>query len=197
MSFNIEEFKSRGLPGGGARPTQFMVEMYPPPALGVNNAERIKFVCTAAQIPPAIVSPVQVAYFGRIVKFAGDRDFPDWTVTVMNDSDFYVRKVMERWSTSINTLVSNVMRPELWPTGYKTSAEVTQFRNDGEPISTYIFEGLWPNQVDAIPLDWEAMNQIERFDVTFSFDYWLPKQGNSLARTSTEGTENEEINLPL
>lgn len=196
MAFNIEEFKSRGLPLGGARPSQFMVEVYPPAALGIPNAEKIKFVCSAAQIPPAIVAPVQVAYFGRIVKFRGDREFPDWTVTVQNDADFYVRKIFEKWNTSMNTLVSNIQRPEIFATDYKATAEVTQMRSDGEVIATYIMEGLWPNQVDAIPLNWEAMNQIEMFDVTFSYDYWLPKLGDSLARTSTEGTENEEIILP-
>lgn len=196
MAFNIEEFKSRGLPGDGARPSQFVVDIYPPPVLGINNTEKIKFTCRAATIPPAILGVVPVAYFGRPVKFKGDREFPDWTVTVINDSDYYVRKVMERWNTSINTLVSNVMRPELWPTGYKSSAEVTHYRSDGQVIATYIMEGLWPNTVDAIPLDWEAMNQIEMFDVTFSYDYWLAKPGDNLARTSTEGTEEEEIIIP-
>lgn len=196
MAFNIEEFKSRGLPGGGARPTQFLVEMFPPPALGINGAEKIKFVCRAASIPPAIIMPIEVGYFGRPVKYAGDRQFPDWNVTVLNDTDFFVRKVMERWSTSMNTLISNVMKPEVFPTGYKTNAEVTQFRSDGEVIATYIFEGLFPTQVDAIPLDWEAMNQIETFDITFSYDYWLVKSGLNLSRGSTEGTAAEEIAIP-
>lgn len=193
MSFNIEEFKSRGMPGGGARPSQFLVTINPPTTIGINNAEKISFVCRATSIPPAIVGSVHVSYFGRQVKYSGDREFPDWTVTVMNDSDFFVRKVLERWSTSMNTLVSNVMRPEVWPVGYKTTAEVTQFRQDGAPISTYFMEGLFPTQIDPIALDWEAMNQIENFDVTFAYDYWLAKQGENLARPSSEGTEFEEI----
>lgn len=193
MPFNIEEFKSRGLPGGGARPSQFLVTISPPTGIEINNAEKISFVCSAAEIPPAIVSPVHVSYFGRQVKYAGDREFPDWSVTIMNDSDYYVRRVMERWSTAMNTLVSNVMRPEVWPVGYKTTAQVTQYRQDGEAIATYMMEGLFPNQVDPIALNWEATNQIEYFNVTFSYDYWIAKQGDNLARQSTEGTEDEDI----
>lgn len=196
IAFNIEEFKSRGLPLGGARPSQFLVEITPPPNLRISNSEKIKFVCSAAQIPPAIVAPVQVAYFGRLVKFKGDREFPDWTVTIQNDADYYVRRSFELWNTEMNTLVSNIQTSGMWATEYKAEATVHQLRADGETIASYVMSGLWPNQIDAIPLNWEAMNQIEMFDVTFSYDYWIPKLGDDQSRTSSEGTENERIVLP-
>lgn len=196
MSFNIEEFKRRGVPGGGARPTQFVVQLNPPPVLGLNNVDNFRFVCKAAQIPPAIVQPINVMYFGRAIKLSGDREFPDWNVVVYNDADYFVRKTLESWSAAINTLVSNVMIPGVWPTGYKATAEVTQLRGDGEAIATYMMEGLWPNTVSPIGLDWEQANRIEEFEVTFSYDYWLAKSGDSLFRSSNEGTADEEITIP-
>jgi hypothetical protein len=193
MSFNIEEFKAKGLPLGGARPTHFTVDLFPPAVLGL-DAEKIRFTCRASSIPPAIVDPVEIAYFGRRVKYSGDRRYPDWNITVMLDADWFAREMFERWSSAINTTISNVMRPEVFPLSYKTSAEVTQYRGDGEIIATYLFEGLFPTMIGDVMLDWENSNQIETFDVTFAYDYWLASLGGNLARSSTEGTEAEDIN---
>lgn len=192
MAFNIEEFKAQGVNMGGARNTQFMVAITPPPALGVANARKLQFVCKAAQLPPAITSPIEVAYFGRKVKFVGDREFPDWTVTIYNDEDFYCKKMMEKWSNGMNTLISNVMDTSLHPTGYKASAIVHQFAKHNEIVASYRLEGLFPIQVDAIPLDWEAVNQIEMFDVTFAYDYWVPESvalASDVDYTATTGQD--------
>lgn len=185
--FNIEEFKAKGLPLGGARPSQFFVDMNPPPLLGFNT-DTFRFTCKAASIPPSIVSPVEVSYFGRRVKYSGDREFPDWTVTVLNDADFAIRKMMTAWSDSMNYHIDNVMESGVWPTGYKQSATITQMRQDGEPIMTYSFYGLFPTQIDPIPVDWENINQVEMFEVTFSYDYWIAREGNNLAESSADGT---------
>ena len=38
----------------------------------------------------------------------------------------------------------------------------------------YNMLGAWPSRVSQIDLDWEAQNQVEVFQVVFSYDYWLP-----------------------
>lgn len=185
--FDIEEFKSRGLALGGARPNQFYVDVVPPASLNYNT-DTFRFVCRAATIPPEIVQSADVPYFGRTIRYAGDREFPDWTVTVMNDADFAVRKMLQRWSQAMNYHISNVMDSQMWPTTYKQAASVTQMRQDGATIGSYTFYGLFPLQVDPIPLDWEIKNQIENFEVTFAYDYWIYRDGESLTETSVDGT---------
>lgn len=192
MPFNIEEFKAKGLPGNGARPNQFFVDVSPPPVLGINQ-DIFRFVCTAASIPPEIIGSVEVGYFGRKVKYNGDREFPDWTVTVNNDANFAVRKMMEAWSQAMNYHVSNVMDGSLWPTEYKRTAIVTQMRQDGATIATYEMIGLFPTTIDPIPLSWEDMNSIERFDITFAYDYWIQRVGDNLAASSADGTSESVI----
>ena len=34
--------------------------------------------------------------------------------------------------------------------------------------------GAWPSRISQIDLDWEAQNQVEVFQIVFSYDYWLP-----------------------
>jgi hypothetical protein len=82
--------------------------------------------------------------------------------------------MMESWSNRINTMVSNVMDPSMFPLVYKSTAKVLQYGKQGNVIRAYDFIGIFPTNVDAIPLDWDQTNTIEQFDVTFAYDYWVP-----------------------
>lgn len=192
MTFNIQEFLSKGLPLNGARPSQFKVNINPPSALAI-NADKLQYVCKAATVPPSIIGAVEQNYFGRTVKFSGDREFPDWTVQIIVDGDYFGRDLLEKWSQLMNGHIDNVMNAGIYPTGYKATAEVTQYRQDGAAIATYSMYGLFPTQVDPIALSWDEKNQIEVFDCTFSYDYWISKQGDRLAVTSTDGTQDTLI----
>jgi len=170
MAFNINEFASNGLVLGGARPTQFSVDLFPP--FASTNSARIKFMVNATSLPGMYIDNVPVAYFGRQIKFNGDRVFQDWRVSVLNDEDFPVRAILERWSNEINTLVSNRLDPARYATGYKRTAEVTQYGKDGRTLRLCRMYGLFPTQIEDLQNDWGATNQIQTFGVTFSIDYW-------------------------
>ena len=175
MAFNITEFQGQ-MTGGGARANLFQVTIDNP----VDRGAFIKtsFMVQAAQIPEATLGQATVNYFGRQVKLAGNRTFPDWTVTIMNDEDFLVRDGMERWSNAINGLESNLRSPALATTAqYKTNATVTQFGKQGNPIRTYNFVGIFPITVGSIALDWGTNDAVETFDVTFAYDYWQAGEG--------------------
>ena len=174
MAFNVASFRANGLKGGGARPTQFEVYIFPP--FGTNAASNIRFLARATQLPPAPLDSIPVPYFGRKIKVAGDREFPDWTVTILNDEDWAVRTMMESWSNRMNTMVSNVMDESMFPLNYKASAKVLQYGKTGNAIAAYDMIGIFPVNVDAIPLDWDQTNTIEQFDVTFAYDYWIPDE---------------------
>jgi hypothetical protein len=176
MPFNIASFKANGLVYGGARPALFNVFLAVPPALGIDQVSisKFTFVCTGAELPPAIVGAVDVGYFGRKIKVAGDRTFTDWTIDVNNDEDFAVRALFEKWSNGINRLVSNVRDPNLATEEYKTDLEVVQYSKDGEIIRSYQIIGAFPTEISPIRLEWDMQNQIEKFNVTFAYDYWVP-----------------------
>ena len=88
MAFNINEIKSQ-LTLGGARPSLFQVTLTNP----VNTSGDLKmpFMCQAAQMPASTLGTIEVPYFGRKIKIAGDRTFAEWTITITNDEDFLIR----------------------------------------------------------------------------------------------------------
>lgn len=177
MAFNINQFKAE-LVGGGARPTLFQVQITNPidPAADV----KIPFLVRSAGIPSSSLGSYEVSYFGRSVKYAGDRTFEDWSVTVINDEDFAIRNALEAWSNAINSHDSNL---RALPQDYKSNALITQFSKDGSPLRTYVFEGLFPVAIDGIGMDWEARDQIEEYGVTFQYDMWRVEGNTGIPTT--------------
>lgn len=170
MAFNINDIRSQ-LTLGGARGSLFQVTISNP----ANPVADFKtpFMVRATQIPASTLGVIEVPYFGRKVRLAGDRAFGDWSVVVMNDEDFLVRNAMEEWSNQINTLQGNLRGfGAASPLLYKSTATVTQYSKTGVPIRTYTFNGIFPVEISPIELDWNATDSIEEFQITFGYDWW-------------------------
>ena len=178
---SIVDFKSKMI-GGGARSNLFEVTIEYPDLLGLpTDSDGPKatgeFLIKAAEIPASNLGNIPVPFRGRVLPVAGDRTFDPWTVTIINDSNFKLRDAMERWSNFINDLqtTQGIVNPE----DYQTSAFVKQLSREGEanpgPITVlreYRFEGIYPNVVSNIPLDYGATDQIQEFQVTFNYLFY-------------------------
>jgi len=173
MAFSINEFKSQ-LVGGGARPSLFQVQITNP-VLGIADF-KVPFMVKTAALPASTLGEYTVPYFGRLVKYAGDRTFEPWSVTVINDEDFGIRNAMEAWSNSINSHVTN---SRSLPQNYKSDAVITQFSKDGSILRVYNFEGLFPTQISDIQMGWELTDQIQEFTVSFNYDVWTIAGGTT------------------
>jgi len=178
MAFNVNEFISKGLEFGGARPSLFQVELSNLTGLtfGGNSVDKFTFACQAAALPAASVSQIEVPYFGRKIKVAGERSFDNWTVTIMNDEDFKVRSLFELWSNALNSLESNLRQGGLDLENYKGDLVVRQYAKSGEEIRAYRIIGAFPTDISAIDLNWSSTGTVESFTVTFAYDYWVPER---------------------
>jgi hypothetical protein len=160
--------------GGGARPNLYEV-ILTFPSLVSNPFATLKasYTCKAATIPSSNMAAIDVPYMGRAVKVAGDKTFDDWTVTIINDTDFAVRDAFERWLDRINGHESNVAAFG-WgnPSNYYANAVVRQMGREGQYLKEYYVEGIFPTQVGEIQLGYDQNDQIEEFQVTFAVNYW-------------------------
>lgn len=116
MAKNITDFKT-ALKRGGARPNLFRVELNFPSKLEgdlggdpdpATSKTQATFLVKAAQLPASSIGVIEVPFKGRMLKVAGDRTFEPWTVTIINDGEFSLRKAFETWSRQINALTENV-----------------------------------------------------------------------------------------
>ena len=80
----VDDFKAK-LSGGGARPNLFKATLNFP-GFANGDVELTSFMCEAASLPASTTGVIPVNFRGRILKVAGDREFDDWQVTIINDS---------------------------------------------------------------------------------------------------------------
>ena len=192
---SIVDFKQK-LTGGGARSNLFEVEIEYPENISVTTGaegpkEFGKFMIKSAEIPASNLGNIPVPFRGRVLPIAGDRTFDPWTVTIINDTNFRIREAMEVWSNSINDLQTS--QGIIDPADYQTNAKVKQLSRKGgndpgkiDVLREYRFEGIYPNVVSSIPLDYGATDQIEEFQVTFNYLFYSVPSGSTV--TSAGGS---------
>jgi len=174
MAFNVAEFRANMI-GDGARPNLFQVTLNFPTiaANGVAAGQKPTFMAKSAQLPGSTIGTVPVFYFGRELKFAGNRSFTDWTLQIINDEDFTIRRAVESWMNGINSHGGNVRAAgAASPTGYTVDAEVTQYGKTGDTLKKYKFVGMYPLDLAPIDLDWSSNDTIEEYSVTFAYQWW-------------------------
>jgi len=173
MPFNSYEFRAQ-LQGDGARPNLFEVQLTFPTFINPGSAARkLTFMCKTASLPGSTIGHVPVFYFGRETKLAGNRTFPEWNLSIINDEDFVVRNAFEKWMNGINRHVTNVR--DSWAgnsLGYATQGLVKQYSKTGGVLKQYTFEGIFPVDVSQIDVDWGSNDTIEEYSVTLAYQYF-------------------------
>ena len=182
MSFTVSDFKSNlASGGGGARPSLYEVSINnshdadlsfgPTSAKGYSG-----LLVKAAAIPAGNIAPLPVNYAGRAYKWNGFRTYDNWTVTVINDENFWARNRMMWWMRNMsgkfdgerNAGFGDQLIGRNWFDG---DATVEQLSTSGKVLQTYKFQYLWPTEIAGIPVDW-ASDALQEYTVTFAYDYW-------------------------
>lgn len=189
---NISDFKAQ-LTGGGARANQFRVELTFPSfvTLGVVAGQQAQFLCKSAQLPASTVENFGVQYRGRAVNFAGERSFAPWSVQVYNDTNFNIRNAMEQWSNGIQNLTGTQGLTN--PRDYQVDLSVHQLDRNGAIVKTYKFVDAYPTEIGTIELDYDTVNSIETFPITFQYNYWT----SNTATTGGGIGVNVSIDTPI
>lgn len=147
-------------------------------ALGAGGPGRqLSFLCKAASLPPSQIGPIVVPFRGRQLKVPGDRVFPEWQITVINDTSFQIRDAFEKWMNGMNDHISNTGALGLT---LAQDWKVQQLsRQGGEVLRTYNFSSCWPSEVGPIELSYDNTDTIEEYTVTLNYQYWTADIANT------------------
>jgi hypothetical protein len=165
---SLDEFKAN-IQGGGARANQFRITLGNPPTItGVNlTTEATSFMIKAASLPGQTITEIPVNFRGRQLFLAGDRVFETWTTTVINDTNFAVRRSMENWMNGINNLVQNTGEDNV--SNYTSDMRIEQLDRNNQILYTYRLKTCWPTVIAPIDLNYDTVSEIETFDVTWRY----------------------------
>ena len=135
-----------------------------------------------AALPASNIAPITVPFRGRQLKIAGDRTFDEWTITVINDTDFAIRSSFERWMNSMSKVSDNAgnVNPEdytrdayVYQLGRAPVAAGSQSSDQNLPIlRTYKFYSVFPTNVSQIDLSYDQSDAVEEFTVTLQVQWW-------------------------
>ena len=81
------------------------------------------------------------------------------------------RAFFEAWSSQIQAMQQNFQSANTMAQ-YMGAAKVRQMDRKGNIMRTYKFEGIWPNNISAIDLDWGNNDTPEEYTVEFQIQYW-------------------------
>lgn len=185
----LSDMKS-ALIGGGTRSNQFRVELTFPTfvTLGALSGQRAQFLCNAAQLPSSNITNIEVPYRGRILNVAGEKVFEPWNISIISDTTFGIRNALEQWSNGIqnNTNSGGLTNPSQ----YQVDLVVHQLDREGATLKEYKFVDAYPTTIGSIQLSYDAMNQIQQFDVVFQYNYWtsLTADGGASNSPSASGS---------
>jgi hypothetical protein len=138
--------------------------------LGVVAGQQAQFLCRSAQLPASTIEPITTLYRGRPVQFAGERTFAPWTVSIYNDTTFNIRNALEVWQNGIQNYNTTLGKTN--PRDYQVDLGVFQLDRSGAIIKSYKFIDAMPVNIGPIQLDFDQQNQIEQFDVEFTYNYF-------------------------
>jgi hypothetical protein len=196
MAFKVTDVIQETL--SGARPSLFMAHINFPTGIGSGAAGAglaSRFLIKATSLPSSTLGIIELPFMGRKIKIAGDRTFEDWETTLINDEKMLVRSAIEKWSDGINGMQSNstIFSKSM---EYRSTADVTQLSLQGTPIRTYTFHNVWPSAVAAIEVGWETTDTISEFSVTWTYDYFVAKNGTDGIQEGLE-TLGKEVGASL
>ena len=176
--FNVERFKS-ALTNGGLRPNQFAVQLSFPTYVGdaATAVQKSPFLVNIAELPGQIINPAIVLYRGREIKFAGDRIYAPWTITVLNDSQMSIRNGIEQWMNGMEDLQSKIGR--LNPAEYQRNVDIFQLDRNGNTLKAYTLLDAFPVDLSPVALDFGANDQISTFTVTWQYQSFVTSGGGT------------------
>ena len=191
MAFALTEFKTN-LKQGGARPSLFSVEIQYPQGISLPPTSS-RFLIKATTIPASTIGTHEVFFHGKAIKVAGDRTFDTLDTTIINDEDFGIRAVLEKWIDFISDHKLN-KRVDQWKgqgetAEYKGEVIISQYSKAGEALHHYHLIGAFPSALSTINLDW-GTQEIEEFTCTWTYDRWMPgSEPHLLSAEVTHGTD--------
>ncbi len=172
---DIQAFRSR-LGEGGVRPNQFLVRInWPsvcPSGLSLDGLDNL--LVTGAAAPASTVNPAIIQYRGREVKFAGERIFDPWTITVVNASNFGLRSAFEEWMDAMNGRADNEGALSLQE--YGAMIEIEHLDRNNKVLATWQLNQAFPINLSEIALQYAQNDILEEYTVTFQYqDYEYQK----------------------
>jgi hypothetical protein len=160
-------------------------EVFIPSVFGANHDVATAFA-RSTTMPPKTHETIDVYYRGLPMKIDGRATFDTWSINFLSDEAQHVRNSFMTWMEA----AYNVSQLESRTHGlYKQdNVLVRKIQSNGTPVNAIKFYGIWPTTVGEVELTQDG-GDVETFEVTFTYDYWLLGDGQNISSDPSQGVD--------
>ena len=177
----LNEFRSNFF---GVRPNRFLVEATWPSGVSSPDLSDINIYVKAADLPGSTIGTIPIAWQGRVVKFAGERVYADWVISVY-DSNIPAKDLrtgFERWIEAMdgrNTHQINYNLTSDWVVRYSdivpgTSSSALPTQDPSNFNKSIKLRNCFTTDIGPISLNYDALDSFSDFTVQIAYDFWEP-----------------------
>jgi hypothetical protein len=159
---------------GGTRPNRFKITGTIP---GIGSAQAFHetgIYCLASSFPESTVGIIPIPFRGRIYKFPGDRQYSEWTATILDDTGSnQLWSLWHDWSVRFNDHEENVAVNRTHIAEFCSDLTIEQLDHQSDAtIKSVQLVNAWPVVVGPIVLDSAAANTLTQFQVTVAYSHY-------------------------
>ncbi len=169
MTFSVSNFKTAL--GSGTRANLFEISITLA-NLGT-AAATFNTLAKSSSLPAATVGLIEVPHLGgRRLKVAGDRTFAEWSVTLMSDEAFALRKALEDYQNTVVSLSGEATIIGNRGIGNRATIVAKQLDDASNVLRTYTIADAFATDISALDLSYDTRDAIQEFTVTWTYDYY-------------------------
>lgn len=168
MTNSLINFKNNF--NGGTRANRFVVFPVWPAGIGTGTNDNY-FKIVSASLPTLTINSISVPYRGRLLNFAGDRQYSPWVVGVYDDANAKsIWSAFHQWKDRLDGHVTHTVDGNDF--AYNTlqrNWRIVQTDVNGAKIREITLLRCWPSVIGEIGLNM-GENNLVSFPVTLTFD---------------------------
>jgi len=138
----------------------------------INDPRDISLLCETVSLPGRAISTIDYELEKQVVKIPYTTIDDDVTMTFLLTNDYFVKKMFDQWSSSIIDM--NTYRVG-YKKNYQTDIVIQQLDQNNIPRYGVRLENAYPINVGAIALDNNSENAIQKLEVSFAYDKYIPE----------------------
>ena len=170
---------------GGSRQTKYEVRFSVPQDVDLlMELKDMALLAKSTDFPGMQIGQIEVFAQGRKLPIPGDTSYDNqWTVNFYMDNAHKIRKQFIAWMKAIDNFQANTHSGD--PAKLFAEMSVVQLDSLEKAVAVYTFKDVWPQNIGVAAIAADSTDQIQEFDVTFSFSSWI-----------VEGTSGSQYNTP-
>jgi hypothetical protein len=168
----------------GVRPNRFLVIGGFPTNVTQIAPEDLRIYVKAADLPGATIGTINVAWQGRVVKFAGERVYADWAINVYesNAKAKDLRIAFEEWMELLDgrdTHAINYNLAQDWTVYYSDltpngTNSITPTQDPASFTKAIRLKNCFPVDLGPVTLNYDMADSFSEFTVQIAYDFWEP-----------------------